>query len=242
MCSGDDKPTNQIRILMDSLHRGIIPSDWCTYYNTETMLVTQWMHDLLTRLSQLSTLNSEWSSKSSKSNGQNNTANTVWLGGLFNPSAFIAATRQEVAVAQKCSLEDLYLSIEFKKKDEEKEEKEMKKNVYVVRDLVLEGGASIDDHGLLIPSPVMRQSLPVTTLTWNIMSEQEKMEMLNTRKKKNKKKSSDDDGETSMMIELPVYLNGDRSQMVTTFNVQCMQNTEPDMFARRGTAIIGWSI
>ena len=38
-------------------------------------------------------------------------AHSVWLGGLFNPEAFITATRQCVAQANSWSLEELCLDI-----------------------------------------------------------------------------------------------------------------------------------
>ena len=38
-------------------------------------------------------------------------AHSVWLGGLFNPEAFITATRQCVAQANSWSLEELHLDV-----------------------------------------------------------------------------------------------------------------------------------
>ena len=212
VCSGEDKPTNTIRVIMNDIHRGVVPSSWLDAYQTEELIVSVWMTDLMKRLNQLSTINV-------------NDLSTIWLGGLFNPGAFVAATRQQTAAMKKCSLEDLTLTVSFGSKSSSGEG-DSGENGYVVKDLVLEGGASINEEGRLKTSPVMRQSLSITILTWQIKSSDDEV---------------GDDEDEMLKIELPLYLNGDRSKIITTLNLKCERGINPDVFSRRGTAIIGWS-
>lgn len=63
-----------------------------------------WIDDLGKKLIHLEIL-----SKSGAKSGPG--APLYWLGGLFNPDAFVTASRQHVARALSCSLEELRLSL-----------------------------------------------------------------------------------------------------------------------------------
>lgn len=64
----------------------------------------RWVNDLVKRLGHLQRLTSGGAKSGSD-------AEPYWLGGLFNPDAFVTATRQHVASALSCSLEELRLSL-----------------------------------------------------------------------------------------------------------------------------------
>ena len=68
---------------------------WILYKIPPNTTVIQWINDFCQRVKQL-----EGISKSVASSGALGLRScTVWLGGLFNPEAFITATRQCVAQA-----------------------------------------------------------------------------------------------------------------------------------------------
>merc|ERR1740122_775785 len=108
ICRGEKKQTNDHRKLISDLTRGIIPKSWKVDYKIpRDTTVNQWINDFCQRARQLDEI-----SRTVSSNGASLLrSSTVWLGGLFNPEAYITATRQCVAQANSWSLEELYLDI-----------------------------------------------------------------------------------------------------------------------------------
>merc|ERR1712130_768571 len=85
------KQTNHHRALIQQLNKGIIPKSWVT--------------DFAQRVKQLTKVSTAVQGNSAAALK----TVTVWMGGLFNPEAFITATRQCVAQANSWSLEELSL-------------------------------------------------------------------------------------------------------------------------------------
>jgi dynein heavy chain 1, cytosolic len=197
VCNGNEKPTNIIRQLMDEIHHGVVPSHWLSYYDTEELIVSSWMSDFMKRLLQLQNINHE---------------NTIWLGGLFFPGAFVAATRQQTAKSLNVSLEELSLEV---KVGSDKDDK----NGYIITGLILEGGAVIVNGGLQ-KSRVMRQKLPQTLFLW-IQSDEKINSNTNTI--------------------LPLYVNSKRHKLVLPVTLNIDGGVEPSEFSRRGTALISWA-
>merc|ERR1740122_556197 len=108
ICRGEKKQTNDHRKLISDLTRGIIPKSWEVDYKIpRDTTVNQWINDFCQRARQLDEI-----SRTVSSNGASLLrSSTVWLGGLFNPEAYITATRQCVAQANSWSLEELYLDV-----------------------------------------------------------------------------------------------------------------------------------
>lgn len=89
-----------------------VPPSWTKGLVMATMGAGRWIDDLVKRLRHLEGLTT----------GGGRTgpdATPYWLGGLFNPDAFVTATRQHVASALSCSLEELRLSLVVGSKSEE---------------------------------------------------------------------------------------------------------------------------
>lgn len=83
---------------------GTIPTHWRRYKVPKAMSVSEWIPDLVRRLSQLDGITAV----------QHNLSNVeVWLGGLFFPEAYITATRQAVAHRKRWSLETLHLRLDI---------------------------------------------------------------------------------------------------------------------------------
>lgn len=81
-----------------------VPVSWKNGLVQATMGAGRWIDDLVKRVVHLDEL-----AKAGPRTGSD--ASPYWLGGLFNPDAFVTATRQHVAQALSCSLEELRLSL-----------------------------------------------------------------------------------------------------------------------------------
>lgn len=103
VCDGSIKQTNELRTLMTDLTRGNVPAHWAKFKMVKGTSVGQYIVDLVARLEQLELI----ATKGTGATGG------IWLGGLFQPEAYITATRQAAAHAQQTSLEQLSLSLKL---------------------------------------------------------------------------------------------------------------------------------
>ncbi|KII86420.1 hypothetical protein PLICRDRAFT_290191 [Plicaturopsis crispa FD-325 SS-3] len=110
----------------------------------------------------------------------------VWLGGLFFPEAYITATRQAVAHRKGWSLETLHLRLDIERVNDP--------GAYIVDGLALEGAAWATDRLVLNDGEAVR--LNPSQIRWV--------------------QSSDDATDTNNLVNLPVYLNNDRSDVLFT--------------------------
>ena len=101
------KQTNHHRALIQQLNKGIIPKSWLRYKVPTSCSVAAWVTDFAQRVKQLTKVSSAVQGNSAAALK----TVTVWMGGLFNPEAFITATRQCVAQANSWSLEELSLDV-----------------------------------------------------------------------------------------------------------------------------------
>jgi dynein heavy chain 1 len=217
VCSDGEKPTNATRALMDDLHRGVVPEGWGQYYaySKDELAVGNWVSDLTRRLDQLASLTSGGAAALAALRGSS--TSSVWLGGLFYPGAFVAATRQVEAQRLGVSLEELHLKVAVGGGAE---------NGYSITGLALEGGASFEG-GALQPSTLMRQALPGTLFRWT------KVGASGEEKEEESKKQED-------LVEVPVYLNSSRLNFV--LKVELASAVPAQVFATRGTALVAWSM
>ena len=119
ICEGQIKQTNELRSLMSDLNKGeplqfmavtcaelgrlgSIPSHWKKFKTPKGLAVAQFISNLASRLSEFEAI----ASKPDVKRG-------IWLGGLFQPEAYITATRQTVAHHKGCSLEQLVLHLDL---------------------------------------------------------------------------------------------------------------------------------
>jgi dynein heavy chain 1 len=219
VCLEGEKPTNVTRALMDDLHRGVVPEGWGHYYaySKAELAVGNWMSDLRRRLDQLASLTSKGAAALDALRGSSTAS--IWLGGLFYPGAFVAATRQVEAQRLGVSLEELQLEVIVGGGAE---------NGYSITGLALEGGATFD-AGALQPSTLMRQLLPDTTFRWQKMETGDD----ESADAESKKRLGD-------AVEVPIYLNSTRLNFV--LKVELASAVPAQVFATRGTALIAWSM
>lgn len=105
VCEGTLKQTNSTRSLLSNLTKGVVPMEWIRY-KSRPLSASLWISDLSRRLSQLQTILQE---------GEDMGRKGVNLGLLFNPNAFVTATRQAVAHSKQVSLETLHLQVDLEK-------------------------------------------------------------------------------------------------------------------------------
>ncbi|CAG8531180.1 10166_t:CDS:10, partial [Acaulospora colombiana] len=112
----------------------------------------------------------------------------VWLGGLFMPEAYVTATRQSVAQAHKWSLEELALEIDLNKYGDP--------DSFTVSGLKLAGAIFKDNEIKLDTNPLNK--LEFSQIRWVLKSKSAPV--------------------TDTTINLPVYLNEDRSDLLFIIN------------------------
>lgn len=163
------------------------------------MSVSEWIPDFARRLAQLDSLSEK----------DNLTDVDVWLGGLFFPEAYITATRQAVAHRKKWSLETLHLRLDIERMNDP--------NAFIIDGmpspntylklanpfvgLVLEGASWVDDQLVLNQGESVR--LNPSQVRWV---------------------QADDVDPNATFVNLPVYLNNDRSDVLFTVDLPFDKN------------------
>jgi dynein heavy chain 1 len=185
-----------------------VPRHWLKFKIAKNTSLAQYIANLSARLAQLEDLAKGTDDRKS-----------VWLGGLFQPEAYVTATRQTVAHKNGWSLEQLSLSVALNQTsdvDAFSIEGESKPLVMIstadVIGLKLEG-ADWSDSGLTLNDgrPV---ALGASQLTW---------------------RKSDTVQSDKQTVNLPVYLNGDRADVL--FAVDLVSVLGQDAVAQRGVCL-----
>ncbi|XP_055612109.1 dynein heavy chain, cytoplasmic isoform X2 [Uranotaenia lowii] len=210
ICQGEKKQTNYHRTMLGELVRGILPAGWRRYTVPAGCTVIQWVTDFSHRVQQLqkvSTLVSQAGAKELQSF-------PVWLGGLFNPEAYITATRQCVAQANSWSLEELTLNVTITENGSDGFDN-LKDSSFCVSGLKLQG-AQCKNNQLLLTSAIMTE-LPLTLLKWTRI---------------------DAEGARAAKLTLPVYLNSTRTELLFTVDMTVAPGQDPHSFYERGVAVL----
>merc|ERR1719228_3271153 len=177
------KQTNHHRALIQQLTKGMIPQSWVRYKVPSSCSVAAWVTDFAQRVAQLTRVSGAVAGNTAASLK----TVTVWMGGLFNPEAFVTATRQCVAQANSWSLEELSLDVTVA---DEADQPSFDDCSFAVEGLKL-SGAVCRANQLNISAEIVTP-LHLTKLRW-IRSVEDRKDNL---------------------IELPVYLNATREQLV----------------------------
>ncbi|XP_065684969.1 cytoplasmic dynein 1 heavy chain 1 isoform X1 [Hydra vulgaris] len=212
VCEGNSKQTNDLRNLIDTIVKGIIPKSWNRFTFPEGLTVIQWVVDLSERMKQLQSI-----SRVANASGAKELRNIkVWLGGLFIPEAYITATRQYIAQANQWSLEELYLKVSIV--DDFAAIQSVSDSGFVITGLKLQGATCLGNK--LQIADTMMTDLPETSLHWI------KMDSMTLGKTKV-------DG-----ITLPVYLNQTRKDLLFTVDMESNGDVPKRVFYERGVAFI----
>lgn len=213
ICKNQKKQTNDHRTIISDLNRGIIPKNWTLYKIPPNTTVIQWINDFSMRVKQLE----EISKNVTASGGGVGSlrSHTVWLGGLFNPEAFITATRQCVAQANSWSLEELYLDVFVG--DDDSGPMSMDDSSFGIEKLKLQG-ATCGNNSLSICSAIVTD-LHTARLRWLL-------------------KSQVPDKCPGRSISLPIYLNATRSDVLFKADFELAPGQNQFAFHERGVALI----
>merc|ERR1719394_1933518 len=201
------KQTNHHRALIQQLNKGIIPKSWLRYKVPTSCSVAAWVTDFAQRVKQLTKVSSAVQGNSAAALK----TVTVWMGGLFNPEAFITATRQCVAQANSRSLEELSLDVTVA---DEADQPSFDDCSFAVEGLKLSGAVCRGNQ--LARSSEISTNLHLTRLRW----------VRNTEANSNN------------LIELPVYLDSSRANFLFKVNLPLAEGQKKTDFHERGVAII----
>lgn len=209
ICQGEKKQTNYHRQMLSELVRGILPNSWRRYTVPSGCTVIQWITDFSQRVQQLQKV----SQLVSQAGAKELQSFPVWLGGLFNPEAYITATRQCVAQANSWPLEELMLDVTITESGSDGGHN--KDSSFGVVGLKLQG-AQCKNNQLLLTSTIM-MDLPLTLLRWTRNSS---------------------DSSRSGKLTLPVYLNSTRAELLFTVDLAVAPGQDPHSFYERGVAVL----
>ncbi|KAK0424238.1 hypothetical protein QR680_008567 [Steinernema hermaphroditum] len=101
VCKNEQKQDNHLRSLISALNKGSVPDGWLRYVVPKGISVMTWMTDFDERVKQLTRFSCSESLRKE----------SVWLGGMFAPEAYITATRQLIAQSNAWSLEELNMHV-----------------------------------------------------------------------------------------------------------------------------------
>ncbi|QQP51744.1 Dynein heavy chain_ cytoplasmiclike [Caligus rogercresseyi] len=202
------KQTNYHRSIIADLMRGMIPKSWKQYKIPLNATVMDWIKDFSQRIQQLKLISKTVVDRTASALK----SVTVWLGGLFNPEAYITATRQYVSQANSWSLEELYLDILI---GDEGETPSLDDFSFGLEKLKLQGATALNNQ--LKISSIITTDLHITRLRW--------------LRQQDKNKGED-------RITLPVYLNATRSDILFTAEFSIAPEQSKHSFFERGVALI----
>jgi len=208
VCVGELKQTNYLRALISSISKGVVPKSWNKYSIPETISVKMWFIDFVERLKQLAHI---------RSRNNFTTIGTVWLGGLFQPEAFITATRQAAARAHSWSLENLVLNVTVLDKDSAKETQQ---DSFIVKDMAIQAcGWNSETKVLTTAAKEVTANLPPVYFQWVLAEDQ--------------KRDAKD-------VTLPLYLNESRTDALLSLAIPADAEVPKKTWFQRGAAILAW--
>ncbi|CAM9536041.1 unnamed protein product [Choristocarpus tenellus] len=216
LCKGDIKATNEVRLLMNTLVKDVVPTSWKSGLVQAAMGAVDWLEDFRKRLAHLEAL-----AESDALAGPS--AGPYWLGGLFSPDAFITATRQFVARKLECSLEDLVLDFVI---DSGQRPIGDATTAFPLTGLVLEGAGWSADGDYLTISREHRTALPRCQICW-------------ARRKVNV--SSNIGPASKAEVVVPVYLHDGRSDLIVAVELSIPTDIPAAIWRQRGVALLAWT-
>ncbi|GLD93495.1 hypothetical protein PINS_up002087 [Pythium insidiosum] len=156
VCHYKLKPTNDVRAVMHVIHKDGVPSEWLQLYPVAPNLtLTEWLGDFARRMEQLASL------ASLRAELMLAPTDSIWLGGLFSPEAYVTAARQTVASIRGCPLDQLHLVADIESKNE----------VGCISARGFHVEAVTWTSSGFVPSEAMRSSVNIVYLQWVPASE-----------------------------------------------------------------------
>lgn len=173
------------------------------------MSASNWMQDFIRRVQGINNI--------CETPTQNLGSRPIWLGGLFAPEAFVAASRQEVAREHQCPLDKLWLKVTISNSASPLQDD------FVFNGLRLHG-AGCSQSTLTVTSEVA-QELPYAHFQW--CNSEEDKEAYETSLKSD--------------VEIPVYLDSTRKVFLFSIRLPHDKSLNHNLFTQRGTCVTVWS-
>lgn len=152
VAAGEQKQTNDSRMLMTCIEKALIPEPWRIYSVADSATLTTWLVDFIRRIQQLARIRAD------------KDFSRVWLGGLFNAEAFMTATRQAAARAHQWSLENLELTVRVVEGDKLSDDAD--ETSFLATEMFLEGaGWNAAAHQLQLVNEMFLR-MPAMQFTW----------------------------------------------------------------------------
>jgi len=213
---GSIKATNDLRRLVFDLSKETIPKQWSLYVVGQ-LGITHWILDFIKRMKQLNHI--------AQINYVEDPSQTcLWLGGMFSPQGFTAATRQYVAQKnkdKKWSLESLVLSLEVGKEAAEP-------NCFIFEGLTLFGAGWDKRSGCLVLSDKTSTTLPVSRFRWTVTEEKESGEYVGQ-------------APDIMQVAIPVYLNQSFKELLFSVRLPVFSSLPVETWTQRAVSISVWA-
>jgi len=196
-----------LRDISARLRRGHLPDHWRTHHQVPAGIKTEaWLKDLALRVSRLHDL-----ARSIAAPDQRPVR--VWLGGLFQPGAFLTATRQRAARARSLSLEKLALEVSIADGDGHQGGAVGGAACEVLVEGCMIHAARWDAaESCLCPGAGEARALPPMMLGWRDTSRDAGGSADDRRER--------DGAEDASMVELPMYLNAERKVVLSTVRLK----------------------
>eukprot|EP00466_Bigelowiella_natans_P012270 jgi/Bigna1/52380/estExt_Genewise1Plus.C_70193 len=184
-----------------------VPKWWDIQPRPTALSASNWMQDFINRVEGIN----EIAKTPPKEIGRKK---PIWLGGLYSPEAFVAASRQEIARSKNCAVDSLSLVVTIDDSGDS-----------LGDDFIYHGftlfGAECDQSKLSL-SDLEFQKLKFAHFQWKSAKE---------RKEKNEEKS----------VSFPVYLESSRERFLFQISLPYVGNHDHYMFSERGTCVTVWS-
>jgi len=145
----------------------------------------------------------------------------LWLGGLFSPEGFLAATRQYVSSKKQWPLEKLQLQVDIG-------QEETTDNAFIFTGLSLYGAdwKPEENTSVLLLTDKTVVALPPTRFSWRLDDE------IAADLAKQKKLAH---------VKIPVYLNSSFKQLLTSVNLYVFSAIPKEIWIQRSVSIGTWS-
>eukprot|EP00939_MAST-03C_sp_MAST-3C-sp1_P003513 g3513.t1 len=218
VCEGKTKVTNRTRAVMRNISKGLLPQSWKASYSLPEVSASNWMTDLGRRLKQFANVVEIARTKPIEQRRWDLRTRALWLGGLAAPEAFLTATRQSVAETHRCSLQELRLVLSSSSSSDEAK---IDRDSFMLSGLSLEGAGWNNDT--LVTSVQTTHPLPPVRFTWTT------------------DKTANESTKEKISMEVPVYLNRDRKDLLFVVRLRTSSKTPPAVWRQRGVAITCWS-
>ena len=216
--AGAVKQTNDTRALFEDLSHGATPHASTPYARPEMPSLGAYIRDLARRVEHFRTLLATSGRK-------------VWLGGLLTPEAYITATRQAAARANKCSLETLSLQVvAVSSSAAAGSDHKLAPDEFAIEGLVLENALLGKDGSLHIPTDT--DAAAAAAADTDSLSSTAATAIFAWRSKAN---ALGDDAS----VKIPVFLNETRMSRLFTA-VLPAATPENAKWCQRSSAFVSW--